>query len=175
MTEIFWNPHSRINFSAERQTKTFFDILDQAFNASLYWRKASTPAPLSHEAGNTKRGKYHCSVDLLFDWIGISSLTTDIFCFYLQNRRIQNSQTGGQLYSDTSPFSIPCTRKHTLSLLFSLSLEKSAQTTSSIDLCRSIDIYTSRFSQLAASFSLCFSLSLTNTGTHIDTHTHWQT
>ncbi len=34
-------------------------------------------------------------------------MTTDIFCFYLQNRRIQTSQTGGQWYSDTSPFSIP--------------------------------------------------------------------
>ncbi len=27
--------------------------------------------------------------------------------FYLQNRLIQTSQTGGQQYSDTSPFSIP--------------------------------------------------------------------
>jgi hypothetical protein len=27
----------------------------------------------------------------------------------LQNRLIQPSQTGGQLYSDTSPFSIPWT------------------------------------------------------------------
>ncbi len=29
-------------------------------------------------------------------------------CFYLQNRLIQTSQTGGQQYSDTFPFSIPC-------------------------------------------------------------------
>jgi len=35
-------------------------------------------------------------------------MTTENFCFYLQNRLIQTSQTGGQLYSDTSPFSIPC-------------------------------------------------------------------
>jgi hypothetical protein len=35
-------------------------------------------------------------------------MTTDNFCFYLQNRLIQTSQTGGQWYSDTSPFSIPC-------------------------------------------------------------------
>jgi hypothetical protein len=34
-------------------------------------------------------------------------MTTDNFCFYLQNRLIQTSQTLGQLYSDTSPFSIP--------------------------------------------------------------------
>jgi len=32
---------------------------------------------------------------------------TKLFCFYLQNRLIQTSQTGGQWYSDTSPFSIP--------------------------------------------------------------------
>jgi hypothetical protein len=35
-------------------------------------------------------------------------MTADKFCFYLQNRLIQTSQTGGQWYSDTSPFSIPC-------------------------------------------------------------------
>jgi hypothetical protein len=36
-------------------------------------------------------------------------MTTDNFCFCLQNRLIQTSQTGGQQYRDTSPFSIPCT------------------------------------------------------------------
>ncbi len=41
------------------------------------------------EPGNTKRGKYHRTVDLLFDWFGISCMTTDNFCFYLQNRLIQ--------------------------------------------------------------------------------------
>jgi hypothetical protein len=51
-------------------------------------------------------GKYHCTVDFLFDWFGISCMTTDKICFYLQNRQIQTSQTGGQWYSDTSPFSI---------------------------------------------------------------------
>ncbi len=53
------------------------------------------------------KGKYHCTIDLLFDWFGISCMATDNFCFYLQNRLIQTSQTGGQWYSDTSPFSIP--------------------------------------------------------------------
>ncbi len=89
--------------------------------------------------GNTKGGSItvHCMVDLLFDWFGISWMTTDNFCFYLQNRLIQTGQTvdllfdwfgiscmttniffckthqsktgqtGGQWYSDTSPFSIP--------------------------------------------------------------------
>jgi hypothetical protein len=41
------------------------------------------------------------------DWFGISCMTTHDFCFYLQNRLIQTSQTVGQQYSDTSSFSIP--------------------------------------------------------------------
>jgi hypothetical protein len=60
-------------------------------------------------AGNTKaRGKYQCTIDLLFDWFGIGCMTTDNFCFYLQSRLIQTSHTGGPWYNDTSPFSIPC-------------------------------------------------------------------
>ncbi len=59
--------------------------------------------------GNTKVIlPYHNTVDLLFNWFGINCRTTDNFCFYLQNRLIQTSQTGGKWYSDTSPFSIPC-------------------------------------------------------------------
>jgi len=34
-------------------------------------------------------------------------MTTENFCFYLQNSLIQSSQTGGQWYNDISPFSIP--------------------------------------------------------------------
>jgi hypothetical protein len=41
--------------------------------------------------------------------------------FYLQNRLIQTIQTGGQWYSDTSPFSIPC-------LLISLSNQARQET-----------------------------------------------
>ncbi len=48
-----------------------------------------------------------CTLFLLFDWFGISFMTTDIFCFYLQNRQIQTSQAGGQWYNDTFLFSIP--------------------------------------------------------------------
>jgi hypothetical protein len=39
------------------------------------------------------KGKYNRTIDLLFDWFGISCITTDNFCFYLQNRPIQTSQT----------------------------------------------------------------------------------
>jgi hypothetical protein len=34
-------------------------------------------------------------------------MTTDNFCFYLQNSLIQTSQTGGQQYSDISPLVFP--------------------------------------------------------------------
>jgi hypothetical protein len=65
------------------------------------------------------RGKYYCTVDLLFDWFGISCTATDNSCFYLQNRLIQTSQTGGQQYSDTSHFSIPWTNALSATLLLS--------------------------------------------------------
>jgi hypothetical protein len=52
--------------------------------------------------------KGDCTIDLLFDWFGISCMPTENFCFYLQNRLIQTGQTGGQWYSDTSSVSIPC-------------------------------------------------------------------
>ncbi len=54
------------------------------------------------------RGKYHCTIDLLFDWFGL-------VCFANKNKKCQlsyswflTSQTGGQWYSDTCAFSIPC-------------------------------------------------------------------
>ena len=40
-------------------------------------------------------GKHQCTIDLLFDWFGISCMTTDNFCFSLPNRLIQTSQTEG--------------------------------------------------------------------------------
>jgi hypothetical protein len=52
------------------------------------------------QPGNTKGG----SIIVPFDWFGISCMTNVSLCFHLQNRLIQ---TGGQRYSDTSPFSIP--------------------------------------------------------------------
>ncbi len=47
-------------------------------------------------------------------------MTTDKFCFYLQNRLIQTSQTGGQQYSDTPPFSIPGRSYDSVSVIFML-------------------------------------------------------
>ncbi len=73
--------------------------------ASFSLPKGGTQVPLYKEY---ERGKYHCTDDLLFDWFRISCMITDNFCFYLQSRLILTSQIGGQQYSDTSPFSIPC-------------------------------------------------------------------
>jgi len=56
-------------------------------------------------AGNTKGGSI--IVPLTSCLLGISCMTTDNYCFYLEKRLIQTSQTGGQQYSDTSPYSIP--------------------------------------------------------------------
>jgi hypothetical protein len=53
--------------------------------------KETTRFKMLLEPGNTKGGKYQCTVDLLFDRFGISCMTTDNFCFYLQNRVIQTS------------------------------------------------------------------------------------
>jgi hypothetical protein len=44
-------------------------------------------------------------------------MTTGIFCFYLQNRLVQTSQTGGQQYSDTSPLVFPGSTLSSLSSL----------------------------------------------------------
>ncbi len=68
---------------------------------------ASKMSELIAPSGNTKGGSITVLLTLLFDWFGINCLTTDNFCFYLQNRLIQTNKTGGQQYCDTSPFSIP--------------------------------------------------------------------
>ncbi len=58
-------------------------------------------------SGNTKRGKYHCTIDLLFDLFGLVCFANKNKNCQLSYSRFQTSQTGGQWYSDTSPFSIP--------------------------------------------------------------------
>jgi len=60
-------------------------------------------------SGNTKGGSITVPLNSCLE----SAVWHWQFCFYLENRLIQTSQTGGQEYSNTSPFSIPC--------LFSLS------------------------------------------------------
>jgi len=52
--------------------------------------------------GNTKGGSITVPLTSC-----LTGMTTDNFCFYLQYRLIQTSQTGGQLHSDTSPLVFP--------------------------------------------------------------------
>jgi hypothetical protein len=52
------------------------------------------------------KGKYHFTIDLLIDWFGIRCMTTDNFCFYLQNGLIWTSPTEVQ-YNDITPITFP--------------------------------------------------------------------
>ncbi len=58
----------------------------------------------SFKAGNTKGGSI--TVQLTSCLTGLETAVS----LDLQNRLIQTSQMGGQRYSDTSPFSIPCSK-----------------------------------------------------------------
>ncbi len=75
-------------------------------------RKCLTRMKSRDKSQGILKGKDHCTIDHLFDWFGISCMTTDNFSFHLQNRLIQTSQTGGQQCIDISHFSIPCSSKH---------------------------------------------------------------
>jgi hypothetical protein len=50
------------------------------------------------------KGKYHCTVDLLFDWLGISCMTTDNFFAKQTSPNQSNRRSTIQIYF---PFSIP--------------------------------------------------------------------
>jgi hypothetical protein len=58
--------------------------------------------------GNTKGGSITVPLTSCLTSLETAVWQLTIFDFYLQNWLIQTSQTGGQQYCDTSPFSIPC-------------------------------------------------------------------
>jgi len=64
------------------------------------WNKHSSQGILQGEVSRT--------VDLLFDWFGLVCFANKNKNCQLSNSWFQTSQTGCQWYSDTSPFSIPC-------------------------------------------------------------------
>jgi hypothetical protein len=85
-------------------------LLIDCQNAHIHWQRllAKTSGIWWCDfAGNTKRGSI--TVPLTSGLTGKESavLQMAFFVFYLQNRLIQTTQTGGQQYGDTSPFSIP--------------------------------------------------------------------
>jgi hypothetical protein len=121
---IFWGPHfcqsNRWVRSLSKSGRSVFEV--RRCRGSRPGRKAvqvvkrfllrhsrlRTNKPFHNLFQGILRGKYHFAVDLLFDWFGISCLNTDNFS-YLQNRKIQIRQTGGQWNSDTPLwYSLPC-------------------------------------------------------------------
>jgi hypothetical protein len=53
------------------------------------------------------RGKYHCTVDLLFDWFGLVCFENKKQKLSVVIQLLPNQSRGGQQYSDTSFFSYP--------------------------------------------------------------------
>ncbi len=76
--------------------------------------KEAKPSTGTIEAGNTKEGSITVLLTSCLTGLESAVWLPTIFCFYLQNRLIQTSQTGGLWYSDTSPFSIPWLRLRAL-------------------------------------------------------------
>ncbi len=70
------------------------------FSVSVYRKKWL----LMFIAGNTKGRIITVPLASCLTGFELTVWQLTIFCFYLQNRLIQTSQTGGQPYSDTSPF-----------------------------------------------------------------------
>ncbi len=91
-------------FSFKKTIVVTLKTFEQIFWQKLWPNFITTPSLYNLDVYG---GKYQCTVGLLFDWFGLICMRTEIFCSYLQSRLIQTSQTGGQRYSDTSPFSIP--------------------------------------------------------------------
>ncbi len=77
-------------------------------HAHIYSWKLGSGLVLLPKAGNTKGGSITVLLTSCLTGLESAVWQQTIFCFYLQNRLIQTSQTGGQWYSDPSPFSIPC-------------------------------------------------------------------
>jgi len=58
------------------------------------------------------KGKYHCTINLLFDWLWLVCFANKNKNCQLSYNLFQTSQTGGQWYSDTSPLVFPGQADH---------------------------------------------------------------
>ncbi len=83
------------------------NVLIHPFQPSLIFKGKDRRILLGLVNQGILKGKYPCTVDLLFDWFGL-------ICFANKNKNcqlsyswFQTSQNGGQRYSDSSPFRIP--------------------------------------------------------------------
>jgi len=74
----------------------------------ILWRNAiKYQEAKGRGAKNTKGGSITVPLTSCLIGLELAVWQLTFFCFYLQNRLIQTSQTGGQWYNDTPPFSIP--------------------------------------------------------------------
>ncbi len=96
------------------QTLTFGFLVVKLFSSSLLGQvKPCLNVQISHGVylngvpREYYREKYHCTIDLLLDWFGLVCFVNKNINCQLSYSWFQTSQTGGEWYSDTSPFSIP--------------------------------------------------------------------
>jgi hypothetical protein len=94
---------SKVITSKVNEGKLYFQYKKHLIRASKYKK-------VKGREREYYRGKYHCTIDLLFDLLGLACFANKNKTCELSYSWFQTSQTGGQLYSDTSPFSIPCQR-----------------------------------------------------------------
>ncbi len=91
--------HSHVRFSDA--------FLPCDFSATFSCDVRFWSAFLKVRSGNNKEGSITVPLTTCLTGFGSAVWQLKVFCFYMQCRLIQTSQTGGQWYSDTAPFSIP--------------------------------------------------------------------
>jgi len=102
-TKNTFGPSNRSTVSSHLFIKSLTAL---AAPTECYKLPVDYPCLSSPSSGNTKRGSIT---------VPLTSCLTGLVCFANKNENcmlsyswFQSSQTGGQWYSDTSPFSIPC-------------------------------------------------------------------
>ncbi len=100
-----WNPALLIKFKTMAK-KIYNKWLGYA--STLKWQSSTKQGLLTErdKAGNTK-GESITVPLTCFDWFGLVCFENKNKKYQLSHSWFQASQTGGQQYSDTSPFSIP--------------------------------------------------------------------
>jgi hypothetical protein len=89
------------------KTKTIFFSNNWPKKIFLFYQKMGKErhkgAAVADNTREYKRGKYHCTIDLLFGWLGLVCFANKNKTCQLSYSWFQTSQTGGQWYSDMSP------------------------------------------------------------------------
>jgi hypothetical protein len=109
-------------FLGDASTFCTHDISSNDIFQTFLWHSPHPPIPTGHSMiaqlfgdysqkvvllQGILKGNYHCTIDLLFDWFGLICFANKNKSCQLSYSWFQTSLTGGQPYSDTSPFSIP--------------------------------------------------------------------